>query len=316
MSITGSVTLSEAVKWGDDLLKKGVVDIFIRESPILERLPFITIEGNALRHMVEDELSTVAFRDVGETYTRNFGTDTEHFWGTAILGGEVFVDNYIVRTRGNLGDVKARQYAKKAKANAMTFDKYAFDGTGTAKDFKGWNALIDEGFGQKLSAGATSTTDAALTLDKMDQAHDLLRTGTADSILLNRTLRRKITSLARTTHTGISLIDIGSDAFGRQVMQWNGIPLGIVGDDATGSQILDFDEDPGDSVADCASIYFVRYGADEYVCGLLGAGGALEVRDFGETEAAPGHLGRIEWYPGMAVFNKYALVRLYGITNA
>jgi hypothetical protein len=312
MSISGSVTLSEAVKWGDDALKKGVVDIFIRESPILERLPFITIEGNALRHMVEDELGTVAFRDVGDTYTRDFGTDTEHFWGVAILGGEVFVDNYIVRTRGNLGDVKARQYAKKAKANAMTFDKYFFDGTGTSKDFKGVNTLITEGFGQVYTPNASG---GALTLDYLDYAHDLLRTGTADAMLLNRTLRRKITSLARTTHTGISLIDVGNDAFGRQVMSWNGVPLGIVGDDATGTAILGFDETAGGSNV-TASIYFVRYGADEYVCGLLGAGGSLEVRDFGETEAAPGHLGRIEWYPGIAVFNQYAIVRLAGITNA
>lgn len=313
MAISGNVTLFEAAKWGDDLLKKGVVDTIIRESPILEVLPFITIQGNALKHMVEETLPSVAFRDVNETYTRNFGTDSEVYWGVAILGGEVFVDNYIVRTRGNLGDVKARQYQKKAKANAMTFDKYFFDGTGTAKDFKGVNALIDEGHGQSL---INASGGGALTLAKMDEAHDLLRTGSADAIYLNRTVRRKITTLARTTHTGISLIDVGDDTFGRQVMTWNGIPLRIVGDDVDGNLILDFDEDPGDATSDCASLYFVRFGADEYVSGILGAGGSFEVRDFGEIEAEPGHLGRIEWYPGIAVFNKYAIVRLYGITNA
>lgn len=314
MSISGSVTLAESVKWGDNMLKKGVVDVIIRESPILERLPFITIEGNAMRHMEEVDLSSVAFRDVNETYTRNFGTDREFFWGTAILGGEVFVDNYIVRTRGNLGDVKARQYAKKAKANALTFDKNFFDGTGTAKDFKGVNALVTEGFGQALN---NASGGGALTLANLDAAHDKLRTGSADAILLNRTLRRKITALARTTVTGISLIDVGDDTFGRQVMQWNGIPLCIIGDDQNGAQILDFDEAAsvgGGSTS--ASIYFVRYGADEFVCGLMGAGGAFEVVDFGETEAAPGHMGRIEWYPGLAIFNKYAFVRLDGITNA
>lgn len=312
MATSGSVTLLEAAKFGNDLLKKGFVETIIRESPILERLPFVTIQGNALRHMEEDTLSDVTFRQVNATYTRSFGTDREHYWGTAILGGEVFVDNYIIRTRGNLVDVKSRQFAKKAKANALTFDKTFFDGTGTADDFKGVNTLITEGFGQAL---AVSTNGGALTLDLMDQAFDLLRTGTPDAILINRTLRRKITSLARTTYTGVSLIDIGSDAFGRQVMQYNGVPLNIVGDDATGTQILGFDETQGSSSV-CASIYFVRYGADEFVCGLMGAGGTLEVVDFGETEAAPGHLGRIEWYPGIAVFNKYALVRLQGITNA
>lgn len=312
MATSGSVTLLEAAKWGDDLLKKGVVETIIRESPILETLPFVTIQGNALKHMEEDTLPSVAFRGVNTTYTRDFGTDAEHYWGVTILGGEVFVDNFIVRTRGNLGDVKARQFQKKAKANALTFDKTFFDGTGTADDFKGVNALITEGFGQSL---VNASGGGVLSLDKMDQAHDLLRTGQADAILLNRTVRRKITYLARTSVTGVSLIDVGDDTFGRQVMSWNGIPLRIVGDDVSGAQILDFDEDPGDSTSDTASMYFVRYGADEFVCGLLGGGGTMEVVDFGETEAAPGHLGRIEWYPGIAIFNKYAIVRLYGITN-
>lgn len=313
MSISGSVTLAEAVKWGDDLLKKGVVETIIRESPILEQLPFITIDGNALKHMEEVDLGSVAFRDVNETYTRSFGTDREFYWGVTILGGEVFVDNFILRTRGNRGDVKARQYQKKAKANAMTFDKSFFDGTGTAKDFKGTNALIDEGFGQSL---INASGGGALTLAKMDEAHDLLRTGTADAILLNRTNRRKITRLARETHTGISLIDVGDDSFGRQIMSWNGIGLRLVGDDVDGNAILGFDEDPGDATADCSSIYFVRYGADEFVCGLMGAGGTFEVVDFGEQQAAPGVMGRIEWYPGLAIFNKYSIVRLYGVTNA
>lgn len=312
MATSGSVTLLEAAKWGDDLLKKGVVETIIRESPILETLPFITIQGNALRHMEEDTLPGVAFRGVNTTYTRDFGTDAEHYWGVTILGGEVFVDNFIVRTRGNLGDVKARQFAKKAKANALKFDTTFFDGTGTADDFKGVNNLIAEGFGQSL---AVATNGGTLTLDLMDQANDLLRTGTADAVLLNRTLRRKITFLARTSVTGVSLIDVGDDAFGRQVMSWNGVPLRIVGDSSVpGSLILDFDETQGNSSV-CASMYFVRYGADEFVCGLLGAGGTMEVVDFGETEAAPGHLGRIEWYPGIAIFNKYAIVRLQGITN-
>lgn len=317
MAISGSVTLLEAAKWGDDLLKKGVIETIIRESPVLETIPMISIQGNALKHMLEDTLPTVSFRDVNTTYTRDFGTDQEVYWGTAILGGEVFVDNYIVRTRGNLGDVKARQYQKKAKAAALTYDKYFFKGTGTASDFKGLNQLISEGFGQLVSADDftavnNSPNGHTLVLDDLDYAHDALRTGTADAILGNRTNRRKITKLARTSVTGVSLIDIGDDAFGRQIVQWNGVPYRIIGDGPDGNLILGFNETRGSSNV-ASSLYFVRYGADEFVSGLMGAGGAFEVVDFGETEAAPGHLGRIEFYPGLAVFSKWAVVRLQGI---
>jgi hypothetical protein len=50
---------------------------------------------------------------------------------------------------------------------------------------------------------------------------------------------------------------------------------------------------------------------DMGVTGLLGAGGTFEVRDFGEIDAAPGSVGRIELYPGLAAFSKYGLVRLH-----
>lgn len=309
---TGSVTLLEAAKSGNDMLKKGVVETIIQESPILEMLPMMTIQGNALKHMEEGNLPSPEFRQVNATYGRSWGSDTEHYWGTCILGGEVFVDNYLVRVRGNVVDVKSKQYRKMGKAMARTFDKYFFDGTGTANDFKGLNSLIDEGFGQKSAAG---TNGAALTLDMLDVAHDLLRgQSSADVLLLNRTLRRKITNLAKTTGVGYPYIDVSSDNFGRQVQSWNGIPMRLIGDDKDGAAILGFDETQGSSSV-TSSIYMLAYGEDD-VTGLMGLGGSFDVKDFGETEAAPGHLGRVEVYPGLAIFNKYSAVRIHGITNA
>lgn len=324
MAIAGSVTLLEAVRWGTDVIKQGVTEIIIQESPVLEQLPMVTIKGNALKRTLETSLPTVSFRDVNQTYTRDFGTDENVYWGTAILGGEVFVDNYIVNTMGNVADVKARQFAKKAKAAALQFDKSFFAGTGTNKDFKGLNQLITEGFGQidfcggGLSAGnyQGGTTDAGnggvLSLDDLDYCQDLLRTGKADALLCNRFVRRKITRQARYSVSGVSLIDVGDDKFGRQVMSYNDIPIRIVGQYLDGSFILDFVETRGSSTTTC-SAYFVRYDEDEGVSGLFGADGYFEVKDFGETQAAPGHLGRIEFYPGVMVSSKYSVVRLAGL---
>ncbi len=311
---TGSVTLLEAAKYGDDQLKRGVVETLIQESPILEMMPQTAISGNALKVQVENTLPAPAFRDVNEAYSRTHGTDTERYFGTAILGGEVFIDNYLVRVRGNVTSVKARQYAKFAKAMSRTYDKYFFDGTGTAKDFKGINALIDEGLGQKV---LNASGGGALTLAKMDEAHDELRSqSSADVILMNRTVRRKLTDLGRNSAGYFSLIDVGDDRFGRQIMQWNGIPVRIIGDDKDGNAILGYDEDPGDGTSDTTSIYYVAFGEDENVTGLLGLGGSFDVVDFGETEAAPGHMGRVEVYPGVAIYNPLSIVRQYGITNA
>jgi len=307
----GSLSLLEAAKYGSTTLGRGVVTTLIQESPIMEMLPFTSITGNALKVTVEDTLPDPAFRDVNESYTRTMGTDTERFFGCAILGGEVFIDNYIVRVQADQISAKARQYSKFAKAMSRTFDASFFDGTGTSKDFKGINALIDEGLGQKVEAG---TNGAALTLDMLDQGFDSLRGQSApDALLMNRTLRRKINSLARAGN--FSLVDVGTDVFGRQVNIYNGTPVRIIGDDKSGSAILDFDETQGSSSV-TSSIYAISFGTDENVYGILGLGGSFDVKDFGETEAAPGHLGRVEVYPGIVIANSFSVCRVHGITNA
>lgn len=310
---TGSMTLLEASKYGTNMLKKGVVETLIQESPILPQLPFITIAGNALESSTELNLPSPEFRKVNETYGRSWGTDTKHFWGVTILGGEVFVDNFLLNVTSNKESIKARQYRKFAKAMSRTFDKSFFDGTGTADDFKGLNALLSEGWGFTVYAEDGAANGGTLALNDLDIAKDKLRAQSSpDAWLCNRFVRRHITYLAHTTHSGFSLIDVGTDRFGTKVNFYDGVPLRIVGDDIDGNAILGFDETRGTS-NQTASMYAVAYGTDENVCGLLGAGGHFDVRDFGETEAAPGHLGRVEVYPGIAVFNQYSLVRVAGI---
>jgi len=308
---SGSLSLLEAAKYGSTTLGRGVVTTLIQESPIMEMLPFTSITGNALKVTVEDTLPAPAFRDVNESYTRSMGTDTERFFGCAILGGEVFIDNYIVRVQADQISAKARQYSKFSKAMSRTFDKSFFDGTGTSKDFKGINALITEGLGQTVEAG---TNGAVLTLDMLDEGWDSLRGQSApDALLMNRFLRRKINALARAGN--FSLIDVGTDVFGRQVNIYNGTPIRIIGDDIDGTAILAFDETQGSSSV-TSSIYAISYGTDENVYGILGLGGSFDVKDFGETEAAPGHLGRVEVYPGIVVANSFSVCRIHGLTEA
>ena len=309
----GSLSLLEAAKYGSTTLGRGVVSTLIQESPILEMLPFTGISGNAIKVSVEDTLPAPAFRDVNETYTRSHGTDTERYFGCAILGGEVFIDNYIVRVQADQVSAKARQYSKFAKAMSRVFDKYFFDGTGTGKDFKGINSLISDGLGQTHTGG--SANGDALTLDLLDESFDLLRSQSSpDALLMNRTFRRDINKLARTTYSGVSLIDVGTDVFGRQGNMYNGVPIRIVGDDKDGTAILGLDETKG-STNTCGSIYAIAFGTDENVYGILGLGGSFDVKDFGETEAAPGHLGRVEVYPGVVVSNSFSVVRLSGMTS-
>ena len=312
---TGPVPLVEAVKAGSDVLKAGVVETLTQTSPMLETLPIKSFQGNALKHQVEGTLPDVQFRPVNSTYTRSWGSDLEHFWGVSILGGEVFVDNFIVNTMGNVYSEKAKQFTKFAKSLSMTFDKNVFDGDGLNNTFKGINALVAEGFGLKYRSNADNVNGGALTLDDLDVALDLITGGEPDMILSNKWFRRKLKKLAMTAVSGTVLIDVGTDSFGRRVTMYNDIPIRIIDEDKDGNQILGFDETEG-ATSNTASIYIVRLGEDNGLTALMGAGSYFEVRDFGETEAAPGHLGRIECYPGIAIFDPTSVVRLSGITNA
>lgn len=314
---TGALSLIEATKASSEQLKLGVVETLIEENPMLEVLTWMPFEGIALRHFEEGTLPNVQFRNVNEGYTQSFGTDSDHYWGVAILGGEVKVDNFLVNVVATRESLEAKQWKKLAKANSMRFSYEAFNGTGAVgtKGFKGIKTLISEGFGQ---THANSTTGAVIDLDKLDEAIDLFRNqGRPDVALVNRTHRRQVTKAARTSVTGVSLIDVGTDVFGRKVNFYDGIPFRLLGDGMNSSgtvgPILDFNEDPGDATSDCSSLYLAKIGEDD-VTGLLGKGGSFEAKQFGELESGPQRLGRMEWYPGIAIFNQYSIVRLTGIT--
>ena len=310
---SGAVPLLTAVSLDDgNMLAKGVIDTIAQESPIMEQMPWITIAGESYVTREEDERTAVAFRKVNATYSTTYGTERKHYWGVAIVGAEVKVDTFIVNTRPNTVGTKANQYSKVAKNAARWLDKQIIDANGTSDAFKGVNTLVAEGFGQTKVVATNGSTLVAAGMDVLDEAIDTLRHGRPDAAWLNLTTRRQITKLGRNFDNGYSQIEVGNDAFGRQVMSYAGIPLRIIGQDEGGAEILGFDETTGSSSV-TASMYFVKFGNDEFLHGLLGAGGYFNVKDFGETEAAPVHLGRIEFYPGICMPNPYSICRVSGI---
>ncbi len=45
-----ALSLAEAAKLSNDILLQGVVETIVKDSPILQRLPFIEIQGNGLTY--------------------------------------------------------------------------------------------------------------------------------------------------------------------------------------------------------------------------------------------------------------------------
>jgi len=302
------ITMLEAAKHSQDDLERSVAKIIVEASPVLEYLPQKTITGPAFRYHREASLGTVSWRGVGGTYTPDAGVINPLFEPLVILGGEVKVDNFEVKAMSNLLNLKAEKYRMKARQAGITFSETFFEGD-TAVDPYQFDGLRKRLTGnQKIIMGSGG---AQLTLALMDELLDAVLGDGGDKVLwMSPIMRRKVTTLVRAV-TGSGLINFTQDAFGKQQMAYAGTPIRVVRREDDGSSFFLFDEDPGDGASDTASMYCTRMGVD-YLHGIQSMS-LPSVKDFGEVEAGPYHLGRIEWYTGLVLKHPRAAARLYGI---
>jgi hypothetical protein len=301
------MTVLEAAKLTQEPLRKGVIEIFPRTSPVLERLPMFAVSGNSYRYNLEQTLGGIAFRAVNEEYTPDVGVINPVTENLCILGGISKVDRALVKTQGSLNDLRAIHDGMKAKAASLLYTKNFFKGDSTAnpKEFDGLHIRLTGD--QVIDMGASASGDT-LTLAKVDELIDAVQGG-PDVLFMNKVLRRKVNALVRAAGQAIETV---SDAFGRQINAYAGVPIGVIEDDNEGNPILDFNEAyPGGGSNVGTSIYAVRFGF-EYLSGLQN--GSLDVIDLGLVETFYKTL--IEWLCGLAVWHPKTAARLQGIKNA
>lgn len=298
-----ALTLLEAEKYSTDVLRRGVIETFARNSVIFELLPFMEISGNSYAYNQEQTLPGIAFRGVNEAYVESAGIVNQASERLTILGGDVDVDRFLAQTRGNINDLRAIQTEMKSKALALEWTRTFFKGD-SAKDANAFDGLEKRVSGKQIiSAG---TNGGQLTLAMLDELIDAVE-GEPDVLLMSKAMRRKVKALLQaSTH----YIESGEDSFGRPVATYGGIPIRVVETDGAGAEILGFNEVQG-TANNTASIYAVKFGADQYVSGLRN--GSVDVRDLGEIDAKPVYRTRIEFYSGIAVFHPRAVARLKGI---
>jgi hypothetical protein len=225
-----------------------------------------------------------------------------------VLGGISAVDRALVKTQGNVNNLRSVYDALKAKAAALEYTKKFFKGD-NATDPNEFDGLESRLTGDQLIAAGSGSGGDALTLTKLDILSDAIQGG-PDVIFCNKTMRRKINSLVRAASQAQETV---SDAFGRQLQAYAGVPIAVVEEDKDGNQILDFDEAcPGGGSDVGTSLYAVRFGVVEYVSGLQA--GVMDVLDLGLNRTNYETL--IEWICGMGVFHPKAAARLYGVKNA
>lgn len=312
-----AMTLVEAAKYSQNDLQRGVLETFVIESPVLDRIPFMEISGNAFAYNQEATLPGVEFRAVNAAYTESTGTINQATESLVILGGDADVDTFLVATRGNLNDLRAEQTALKVKAAAYKFQDSFINGD-TGVDANSFDGLKKRLTGAQVIAAATNGLPVVGADDTarhtfFDALDALIAAVPGCQVLyMNSLIRAKIRSSARR----LTIYDQTIDGFGRVIQTYNGIPMLDVGTKADGSLIIPQTETQGSSSV-ASSIYAVRFGnseGDQAVTGLTNGG--VKVRDLGEQQAKPVYRTRIEFFCGMGVFGGKAAARLTGVLNS
>jgi hypothetical protein len=305
-----ALTLTEAEKLSNDVLLQGVIETIIKDSPVLQMLPFIQIQGNGLTYARESTLPSIAFYDVGDTWAESTPTFAQVTSTLKIMGGDADVDNYLRSTRSNINDLEAAVVEQKAKALRHTFEEYFVYGNSatSSKQFDGVRKLINTAAAsaQLVAAGATGAT---LTLTMVDELIDAVKGGKPDLLLMSRRSRRKIQNLARAAGNNLQ---VGHGVLGEQVQLYNGIPLGV-SDWVLDTHTVAGSVETAVTGSTCSAIYALRFG-EGALCGLSSPE-MLQVERVGQLETKDATRHRIKWYVSLALFSTVTCAALIGVKD-
>jgi hypothetical protein len=301
-----ALTLIEAAKMlSGDVLRSTIIELFATQTDLLRVMQFDDIPGNSLKYKQEDTLPGIAFRGIGEGYTESTGVINPQSESLVIVGGDLDVDKFIVRTMG--GDQRAVQEAMKLKALAHNFSNTFIKGDSltTPKQFDGLQVRLT---GAQVVSNSAAADGAGLSLEKLDETIDA--TDEPTHLFMSKKARRKLTVASRSTAVG-GYITYELDAFGRRVTMYNGLPILIADANADLFATLgDNEAYTGGGTADGTSIYVLSMRP-----GMLQGiqNGAPEVTDLGELEGKSTLRTRVEWYTGMVLMHPRAAARLRNI---
>jgi len=303
------ITLLEAAKINPgEVLRNTIIEHFARSSDLLRVMPFLDVQGGAYVYNLEGSLPGVAFRGVNEGYTASAGILNPQTERLRIGGGELKVDNAILKMHGN--EVRSQHELRQVKAMSLTIGAKMINGDSTKdpREFDGLRARIQGD--QLLNAGNTNGGDP-LSVSALRDLIDAVDNPT--HLLMSKKMRNLLSAAATDTTIG-GYIAYDKDEFGRRIVMFDGLPIIVTDYDAEGKQIIDFNEvGSGGATATATSVYCVNLG-DEGVTGLQN--GIMEVRDLGEMQTQPALLTRVEWMVGMAALHGRAAARVRGIKNA
>lgn len=232
-----AMTLEEIKKGMSDKVFAQIVDIFLRQSAVLQMLTFddcvsasgggSTMKYKYLRKVLP---ATAEFRKLNGSYTASAATKQECEANLAIMGGAVQMDRVLNKVAGNFDNL-AYQIEEHIKAIVSLFHYTLINGDATTTaagdhpEFQGLDSMLAgtaTEYGTDKAIDLSNITNLKANADEFYEALSLLiKTTDADAVLTNTDMITKIQTVARV----LGYRTESEEAFGKRITTIDGIKL-------------------------------------------------------------------------------------------
>lgn len=222
-----ALPLVEASKLSNTVMSQGVVETFVKDDPILQRMQWEPIVGNSYVYNRELSMAAAQFYGVNEEWVSSYPTATPLTATPKIVGSPVELDDFLKKTRSNINDLKTELVNGAIKATKWAFMDSFFYGNATTnpKQFDGVHALISDTTYNTILADVGDAQNVALSMsDHLDRAIDMIKGFTPGLIVSSRQMRRNVTKYLRSVGAGATAM---KDEFGTLIDVYNNIPWAI-----------------------------------------------------------------------------------------
>lgn len=229
------MTLEELKKGMSDKVFGKIVDIFLRESAILQSLPFddcVSASGGGstmkYKYMRKVLPAMAEFRKLNNSYTSSAATKQECEAALTIMGGSVQMDRVLNKVAGKWDNL-AWQIEEHIRAVVSLFHYTLINGdavttaAGEHPQFEGLDSMLA---GNSTEYGADKVidlSDITKTKENADEFYELLtlliKATDADALLMNTGMITKIQTVARV----LGYKTETEEAFGKKVVSMDGV---------------------------------------------------------------------------------------------
>ena len=227
-----AMTLADMKAGMSDKVSQQVVDTFLRESEILQLLPFdntVSPSGGSTltyAYMQTKIPGTAAFRKLNAEYEAQEATMEKKTADLKIFGGKFAMDRVLKQSEGRFNNM-AFQMEQKIKGAVSLFHYTLINGnsTTTVDEFDGLDKMLTGTTTEYNTTAVLDISTMAKLKENADQLYEylmtLIRDTEADALLMNTKMLGKVQTMARI----LGYKTESEEAFGKKVTSMDGVRL-------------------------------------------------------------------------------------------